>query len=329
MLPWTRTCMECQKSKIHRHTMSRFGSFTHSDRLEHVHIDIVGPLQYCNGYRYLLTMIDRKTGWPEAYPIKDITAETVADIVYSGWICRFGCPLRITTDQGRQFESSLFTNLSKRMGIHKIRTCAYHPQSNGAIERWHRVLKTALMCRGNTTDWVGELPTVLLGLRACMREDTQISTAELVYGEVIRLPGDYFQPQRLIISENDFFLSELRKKISNMSAVPKREAKQSNIFIHSDLQNCTHVFVRCDKMVKALTPPYTGPFKVLEKSDKYFRILQSDREKTISIDRLKPAFTMNNCENDTLEPNKVHLDTNKEIVTRSGRVSKPVVRFTL
>lgn len=323
---WTKSCLSCQKSKVQRHTASPFGSFMSSNRFEHLHMDIVGPLSYCDGYRYIVTMVDRRSGWPEAYPVKDITAETVADVIFSGWISRFGCPLRLTTDQGRQFESCLFSHLTKKMGISKIRTTAYHPQSNGLVERWHRILKTALMCRGNTEHWVKELPAVLLGLRASLRDDTQISAAELVYGEVLRLPGDFFQPSTQDISENESFLKELRQKISNLCAVPRREVRQGKIFVHAGLKDCTHVFVRDDKVKKPLTPPYFGPFKVIERSEKYYKILQAENEKVINIDRLKPAYTI---EPEEALPNKEDYPTNKAIVTRSGRVSKPVVRFAL
>lgn len=326
---WTKLCLSCQQSKVHRHTISRHGHFVHSDRFEHLHLDIVGPLSYCDGYRYIVTMMDRKTGWPEAYPIKDITAETVADTIYTGWISRFGTPLTCTTDQGSQFTSHLFRNLTKRMGITACRTTAYHPQSNGLIERWHRSLKAALMCRGNTTKWVSELPSVLLGLRASIRDDTHISAAELVYGEAIRLPGDFFQPIKQETSDNDIFLQELRRKISNLASIPKKENYQGKIFVHPDLKDCTHVFVRCDKVVKPLTSPYMGPFKVIDKKEKYFKILQADTEKNISIDRLKPAFLLTT--QDIVTAPNIDMPQNNNSspvrVTRSGRVVKPVVRF--
>lgn len=326
---WTKTCLNCQKSKVQRHTIAPHGKFINSNRFEHLHMDIVGPLSYCEGYRYIVTMMDRSTGWPEAYPVKDITSETIADIIYTGWICRFGCPVRLTTDQGRQFESNLFSHLTKKMGISRIRTCAYHPQSNGLIERWHRTLKSALMCRGNTTKWVSELPSVLLGLRASLRDDTQVSAAELVYGEVIRLPSDFFQPTTETTSDSELFVQGLRKRIQKLAAVPRRDARQGNIFIHADLKSCTHVFIRDDKVKKPLSPPYLGPFKVIERNEKYFKILKTDTEKYVSIDRLKPAYILTD-EECKEAPNKESANVNNgPIVTRSGRVVKPVVRFTV
>lgn len=325
---WVKGCLECQKSKVQRHTVSPLGHFVQSDRFEHLHMDIVGPLTYCDGYRYVVTMVDRKTGWPEAYPVKDITAESIADIMYSGWISRFGCPLNLTTDQGSTFLSQLFTHLAKRMGINKFRTTAYHPQSNGMVERWHRSLKAALMCRGNTGQWVLELPTVLLGLRSCLRDDTQISAAEMVLGEAIRLPGDFFQPLKQETSDNVVFVQELRKKIAHLASVPRKELHQGKIFVHPELKDCTHVFVRVDKVSRPLTQPFMGPYRVISKTEKYFKIMQGQTQKVISIDRLKPAYFIK-TEECIDAPNKATNVNNDTRVSRFGRTIKPVVRFTV
>ncbi|GFX34131.1 transposon Tf2-6 polyprotein [Trichonephila clavipes] len=168
---WARHCLACQKSKIHRHTRSPLSSFQKpSQRFDHVHLDLIGPLPPSNGYTYCLTMIDRFSKWPEAQPLKDMTAETVAEAFFSSWVTRFGTPAILTTDRGRQFESSLFKALSKLLGVQKCRTTGYHPQANGMIEELHRPLKSAIKCHA-TERWTEVLSIIFLGLRASVKED--------------------------------------------------------------------------------------------------------------------------------------------------------------
>ncbi|KAL1447861.1 hypothetical protein WDU94_015627 [Cyamophila willieti] len=261
------------------------------DRFSHLHVDIVGPLPPSRGSVYMLTCIDRYTRWLEVFPIPDQTAETIARTLFEGWICRFGTPVYIVTDQGRNFLSFLFREVATLLGITLKNTTAYHPQGNGLVERSHRTLKAALMCRLNfsSDSWTLELPAVLLGLRASYKEDLQASPANLVYGTTLRLPGEYFEDPNSNIAVSDY-----AKKLHNIfeNLRPKQTAWHTNIkpFVHPHLDTCTHVYVRVDATKSSLQRPYTGPHRVVSRSDKTFKIIIGTRQTVVSRDRVKPAF---------------------------------------
>ena len=124
---WCRSCKGCQTANVSRHNRPVFGKFTEpTERFNHVHIDIVGLLPYSDSFKYLLTCVERFTHWPEAIPLVDIKAVTVADAF-------FGTPATITTDGGAQFDCRLWDSFCNQFGIVKNRTMSYHPQSNGMV----------------------------------------------------------------------------------------------------------------------------------------------------------------------------------------------------
>ncbi|GFX13175.1 retrovirus-related Pol polyprotein from transposon 412 [Trichonephila clavipes] len=142
---WAKACIRCQKCKVSRHTKSKLGEFEQPDeRFSVVHIDLIGKLPPSEGMQYCLTCIDRFSCWMEAIPIPEITAEIVGRAFYEKWICRFGVPAKIVTDQGRQFEAELFRSIAAICGAKVAHTTSYHPQCNGKVERLHRTLKGAI-----------------------------------------------------------------------------------------------------------------------------------------------------------------------------------------
>lgn len=321
---WARACITCQRAKVTRHATAPIGHFmTPDSRFEHIHVDLVGPLPVADGFRYILTCVDRFTRWAEAVPLIDITAETVATALASGWIQRFGIPLRITTDQGRQFESNLFRTLSNMAGMSHIRTTAHHPQANGMVERLHRQLKASLKCHGDQK-WTEALPWVMLGIRAAWKEDIKATTAELVYGTTLRLPGEYLTTSAEVSDPTPAYVERLRCRLAQLRPTPATHHGQHSVFIFKDLATCTHVFVRHDAVRVPLQPPYDGPYEVIARHEKYFTITRNRQRVVVSIDRLKPAYILRDSpasntsrtDSDTAQPTPVITPNTGPTLTR-------------
>ncbi|KAK4467605.1 hypothetical protein MN116_000270 [Schistosoma mekongi] len=287
---WTQSCNACQSVKIQRHTSSALGPFHHPDsRFEHIHIDVVGPLPPSNGFSYIFTCIDRFTRWPVAVPMKESSAESIAKALVEGWISNFGIPAIITTDRGAQFESSLFQQLTELLGVKRIRTTAYHPMSNGMVERLHRQLKNALAATMTSNDWATKLPIVMLGIRATIKQDIGCSASELVYGTTLRLPGE-ITPITKVSSDQSSYVHRLRRHMKELK-LPLPRKQQKPVYIPKHLSGATQVFVRRDGALKPLQPAYDGPYKVLRKTDKVIIVDKHGKPDAVSIDRVKPAFS--------------------------------------
>ncbi len=286
---WAKTCQACQTAKIQRHVKSPLQTFkVPHRRFDHINIDLVGPLPSSQGYTHLLTMVDRFSRWPEAIPLKQTDTETCARALVFHWIARFGVPLDMTSDRGSQFTSKLWTAISKLLGTKLHHTTAYHPQSNGLVERFHRHLKTALRARLTTPNWLDELPWVLLGIRTAPKEDLRSSSAELVYGTPLTVPGDFVaKPQSQ--PDSSSILPHLRELVSKFTPIPTSNHGKSKVSLPTDLQSSEYVFIRRDAHRTPLQRPYEGPFHVLEKGPKFFKIDFGGKPDTVSVDRLKPA----------------------------------------
>ena len=286
-----RSCVNCQRAKVTQHTKSPVGTFALPDaRFAHIHLDFIGPLPPSDGYTYCMTIIDRFTRWPEVIPTTDITAETTCKALIHHWISRFGCPVTITTDQGRNFESHLFRHLTEILGTNRVRTTSYHPQSNGLIERFHRHLKSSIIAHSQPK-WTDALPIVLLGIRSAIKPDINATCAELVYGTTLRLPSDILNSNN-ISTPTDTYVSKLKSIMQSINPISTSRHCVKPIYIHPSLQTCSHVFLRIDSVKPPLSPPYTGPHPVISRKEKNFVIEINSKHTNVSIDRLKPAYVL-------------------------------------
>nr|VZI45144.1 unnamed protein product [Spirometra erinaceieuropaei] len=287
---WTRGCIPCQRSKIQRHNKAPIGTFPGpGSRFSHIYLDIVGPLPMSNGCSYLLTCFGRFARWSEAIPLPDIAAPTVVKAFLSRRDAIFRAPSTIRTDRGAQFESNLFQSLPSFLGCTRIRTTAYHPTANGMIERFHRQLKASLRAAADPENWTDHHLLVLLGIRSALKLDLDCSAAELVFGSTVRLPGEMISPTpQGAVEDPTNLLHRLRQFMRTLSPVPPRSSASPS-YLEKDLATCSHVYLQCDRVRRPLEPPYDGPFRVISRGTKNFRIQRGTREEVVSVDRLKAA----------------------------------------
>ena len=285
---WARTCEHCQRAKIHRHTKAPLGTFdTPTARFQHVHVDLVGPLPPSKGFIYLLTCVDRFSRWPEAIPLPNCSSETTAKAFLERWVALYGCPVTVTTDRGAHFEGA-FQALLDTLGCRHARTTAYHPAANGLVERFHRQLKAALRAQSGA-DWHEALPLVLLGIRNTIKADLHSTPAALALGCTLRLPGEFVVPSPNRGFNYADYAQRLAHHMREIRAVQTR-SQHPPVYLPRDLPHCKYVFLRVDSPRSPLQPPYSGPYRVLARTDKCVSIELNGRRDTVSLDRVKPAF---------------------------------------
>ena len=187
-------CEQCQKranpAKTHRHSLVEW---TPSYPFHHIGIDFMGSLPLSNGNQHILLIGDHFSKWYEAIPLPDQTASTTATALLENWICRFGCPHGIHSDQGRNFESRLFKSLNQALQVDKTRTTAFRPQSNAVVERMNRTLQSMLAkcVNDEQSTWSQHLPYVMMAYRTSVHESTGYTPHFLVYGQEVCLPIDF------------------------------------------------------------------------------------------------------------------------------------------
>ena len=153
-------------------------------------------------------------------------AETVTQEFIFNWVSHIGVPMLITTDEGKQFKSSLWSQLMKILDTQRTRTTTYHPIANGLVERLHRQIKVAIKCLPNPNDWISGLHWILLGIHTALKEDIGCSSAELVYGTTLRIPGELsllilclYQTQSLLLHHYGLLCSQSRLYFHDLTHV--------------------------------------------------------------------------------------------------------------
>ncbi len=278
--------------------------------MERIAIDVLGPLtETADGNSFILVVGDYHTKWMETYAIPNQQAETVASKLVEQFVCRFGVPAELHSDQGRNFESQVFKEMCKILNITKTRTTPYNPKSDGMVERFNRTIvnSVALMIQPHQhqTDWDKYLPFVGMAYRSSVQASTGETPNMMMTGREVRLPVDLVVgavPDEPGCATD--YAEGLRERVRAiherarhaLKANMRRQKRNYDRLAHGPIYRVGQFVWLLTKyrkagLTKKLGLPWEGPYLVVTSlSDVTFRIQRSARSKPRIVhgDRLKP-----------------------------------------
>ena len=196
-------------------------------------MDISGPYPTSlSGNRYILSVVDHYTGWPEAFAIPDKSAQSVAHILVDEIFPWFGCPCEVITDNGTENENQVMKEVFAKLNIHHVTTSFYHPQSNAKVERFHRTLHDVLskLLKDDSTVWDLYLNQALAAIRFNHNDSSKFSPFFLMYNRDVVLPIDnIFKPRRKYVGEEQHKIAlQQQHKLFTLVNSHMRQAKYAD-----------------------------------------------------------------------------------------------------
>ncbi|CAG2239793.1 unnamed protein product [Mytilus edulis] len=311
----TRYCKECDQCaarKSLKRNKAPLGQYLVVEPMERVAIDILGPLPLTKRQnRYVLVLCDCFSKWTEAYAIPDQESLTIARTIVNEFICRFGSPLQLHSDQGRSFEAKLFQDLCDLLKIDKTRSTSQHPQSNGSVERFNRTLLSMLTfyCQNDQRNWDEILPQVMMAYRSSVHASTGQTPNMMMFGRNIFLPMEAVIPRpdgpnESTSPETDKYVNELQDAMSKSHVLARKHLKQNSEYqkrhydlkaVKRELQVGQAVWLYDASKKKGichkLTSKWKGPYVVTRKIDDITYLVKGQKKqpgKVYHIDRLLP-----------------------------------------
>ena len=301
---YVKTCHICQVSKkTTRPNIPPLHPMEIVDVYSRWHVDLMINLpETKDGYKHILLLVDSMSRWPEAFPLKSQSASEISDIIYSEIICRYGAPVTLVSDRGKNLLSAVVANLCKMFGVKRNHTSSYKPEANSACERMNRTIAAGLRayCGNNSTNWPKILPSLMMTYRniPCTKS-TNFSPFYLCFGRQMRTPID-----AALLQSNDVpatvnqYLSDISRNIDEGREIAQKNvAEAQGIYKHyyDRGQNPEGVFglgdyVLLKEMVKKgkgtkTNRPYTGPYYVVVVGDNHTYRLRS-----VETNALVPAM---------------------------------------
>ena len=241
-------------------------------------IDCVGPLPKTkSGNQYLLTIMGAATGFPESIPLRNIKSPTIVRALIK-FFTLFGLPQSVQSDQGSKFMSGLFQQVMHELGITQYKSSAYHPESQGALERFHQTLKNMMRsyCFEFQRDWDEGVHLLLFAAREAVQESLGFSPFELVFGHRVRGPLQLLKEKWLNDSDKSDlnlldYVSGFKTRLVRAGEIAKENLKdsQTRMKVWYDRNAKSRVFEPGEKVLVIFPIPgdplrarYSGPYEI-------------------------------------------------------------------
>ena len=291
------------KRKAELQTFSVHGAF------KTLAADILGPVTLArkSRARYILVMSDLFTKYAVTVALQDMTAATVAKAIIDEWIMKFGAPDVIHTDQGLNFNSELMQDICRTFMIEKTRTTPYHPQGNGQVEKFNRVVADTLSkyCAEKPQEWGVYLPYITFVYNTTVHRTIGATPYSMIFGREAQYPIDLFVPKppgdpRLKVGENAEELNERSYEIHREAQITtgseqRRQREYFNRKVHGEpFKEGDPVWLFEPQKAKSrkFYLPWHGPSEVLSRTSEVTYMICKRRKKEkwqkVHFNRLKP-----------------------------------------
>ncbi len=292
-------CPRCQMTKTAKQNSEKLHPLPQcSSPNQRLHMDLFGPLKTPNRSKaYIMCMTDAFTKYVEVACVPDKLANTISQVIFDSWICRYGIPLEIVTDGGKEFCNKVTADLYERLRITHSVTSPAHPQCNAQAEvaNKHFQKYLARMCENDTLHWEHLLPPMAFAYNTSVHTTTGLSPAFLLYGYNPVLPG--LVPPSLDESDNNNRLQGLQRA---RDAAHEHSTRMANQYKVAHDKNSVPVVLSPGQQVlvdvrlfpncnKKLANKYEGPYFVYKVHPKgVIDILKDNKIHRVNVDRVKP-----------------------------------------
>jgi hypothetical protein len=277
---------------------------------EKICLDIVGPLPATEGgMKYILTCQDNLSKYFIAIHLQNQTAEEVTNAFVKNIVSIYGIPTEVTTDKGSNFMSEVFKRICKLFKIEKVHTTAYHPESNGALERPHKTLTNYLrcFCDKKLNNWDEWLPFACFTYNTTPHSVKKYTPYEVLFGRTANIPGKLQrQPQPLY--NIDDIVMDIKQKMQSCQQIAKEILikftdlqRQKVKFNEYAFKENGLALLKVENRQK-LDPLWNGPYEIkkIEGSNAIIQEVGKRRHHEVHINRLKPYFFRSLSENLTV-----------------------------